>query len=315
MNASVIVIGLYGQSALYAVRRLPQPGESVMSTALRFEPGGKGYNQALSAQRMGCATKFVTAVGEDAFGACAPERMKQDGLIDPCLFVIPGTNTAFASVLVDAQGENVVIVDRGACLAMTGAMLHTLEDSFVAASVLLVQCELPLEVLDEATAMAKKHGVLVILNPAPAADIPKPILERVDLLTPNWTEAHQLCRLPVQEDRAPAELAAMLREQGCPNVIITMGSRGAYLQEGQKGHFQPSFHVAAKDTTGAGDTFNGALAAELSNGSALTDALRVASAASAISVSRRGVLNAIPTKEEVRRFLSKQEKPPAGGRA
>lgn len=313
MNASVIVIGLYGQSALYAVRRLPQPGESVLSAALRFEPGGKGYNQALSAQRMGCATKFVTAVGEDTFGDCAPERMKQDGLIDPCLFVIPGTNTAFASVLVDARGENVVIVDRGACLAVTGTMLHALEDSFAAASVLLVQCELPLEVLNEAVDMAKKHSVFTILNPAPAADIPKRVLERVDLLTPNWTEAHQLCGLPVRADRDPAELAAMLQEQGCSNVIITMGNRGAYLQEGQNGRFQPSFCVAARDTTGAGDTFNGALAAELSNGSTLADALRVASAASAISVSRQGVLNAIPTQEEVRHFLAEQEKQAAGG--
>lgn len=313
MNASVIVIGLYGQSALYAVRHLPQPGESILSAALQFEPGGKGYNQALCAQRMGCATKFVTAVGEDAFGACAAELMKQDGLTDPCLFVIPGTNTAFASVLVDANGENVVIVDRGACLAVTGEMLHALEDFFAAASVLLLQCELPLEVLDAAAAMAKKHGVFTILNPAPAAEIPEHILERVDLLTPNWTEAHQLCGLPVQADRDPAQLAAMLQAKGCQNVIITMGHRGAYLCEGRKTQLQPAFCVTAVDTTGAGDTFNGALAAEVSSGSTLADALRTATAASAISVSRRGVLNAIPTKAEVKRFLAEQGKPATCG--
>lgn len=142
MNASVIVIGLYGQSALYAVNHLPQPGESILSSALQFEPGGKGYNQALCTHRMGCNTKFVTAVGEDAFGVCALELMERDGLAEPCLFTIPGTNTAFASVLVDAGGENVVIVDRGACLAVTGEMLHVLKESFAGASVLLLQCEL-----------------------------------------------------------------------------------------------------------------------------------------------------------------------------
>ena len=119
MNASVIVIGLYGQSALYAVSHLPQPGESILSTALQFEPGGKGYNQALCAQRMGCATKFVTAVGEDAFGACAAELMRQEGLTDPCLLVIPGTNTAFASVLVDA-GAAEALLSKGSSLLPGG---------------------------------------------------------------------------------------------------------------------------------------------------------------------------------------------------
>lgn len=303
MDASVIVIGLYGQSALYTVKHLPQPGESVLSTALQFEPGGKGYNQALCVQRMGCTTKFVSAVGQDSFGSCAQELMEQDGLTDPHLFKIPGTNTAFASVLVDANGENVVIVDRGACLAVTGDMLHALESSFAEASVLLLQCELPLEVLDAATALAQKYRLFTILNPAPAIGLPDHILKRVNMITPNWTEAHQLCGLPVQADRDPAELSEALQRRGCENVVITMGHKGAYLREGQSTYFQPAFRVDVEDTTGAGDTFNGAFAAEICQGSKLSDALRFATAASAISVSRRGVLRAIPTREEVELFL------------
>lgn len=166
-----------------------------------------------------------------------------------------------------------------------------------------------MDVLDAATAMAREHRIFTILNPAPAAEIPAHILERVDLLTPNWTEAHQLCGLPVQADRDPAVLAAMLQAKGCKNVVITMGHRGAYLQEGRKAYFQPSFRVSAVDTTGAGDTFNGALAAEISRGSPLVSALRIAAAASAVSVSRRGVLSAIPTRAEVEQFLAGQDVP------
>lgn len=300
-----MVIGLYGQSALYAMEHLPRPGESVLSHALQFEAGGKGYNQALCVQRMGCDTSFVTAIGDDAFGACALENMKRDGIADPRTFVVPGKNTAFASVLVDSNGENMVIVDRGACLAVTADMIQTLDAHISAMSVLLLQCELPLETLVAATALAKKHGVYTILNPAPAAALPTEVLTQVDLLTPNWTEAHQLCGVAPEENRVPEELATCLHAQGCRNVVITMGGHGAFVSDREQSWHQPAFSVSVVDTTGAGDTFNGAIAAKISCGSTLCEAVRFASAASAISVSRRGVLNAIPTASEVTAFLEK----------
>ena len=304
MKASVMVIGLYGQSALYAMDHLPKPGESVLSSALQFEGGGKGYNQALCVQRMGRDTTFVTAVGDDAFGACATEEMKRDGIFDPHAILIPGKNTAFASVLVDSHGENVVIVDRGACLAVTAEMINALEDKIAAADVLLLQCELPVETLEAATALAEKHGVYTILNPAPARKLPEEVLKRVDLITPNWTEAHQLCGFSTEESHTPEELAVCLQKQGCSSVVITMGGDGAFVCTEEGRWHQPAFAVHAVDTTGAGDTFNGALAAKISEGCKLDEAIRFAAAASAISVSRRGVLQAIPTISEVENFLS-----------
>lgn len=307
MSGSILVIGLYGQSAFHGVKRLPQPGESVLSKRVQFEPGGKGYNQALCACRMGCETMFATAVGEDLWGDQAEEIFRSDGFLRYRALRLPGTGTAFASVLAAEDGENVVVVNQGACGAVTGGMIETLEDLICRASVLLVQCELPVEALDTATALARRHGVYVMLNPAPAKPLPGEILQRVDLLTPNWTEAHQLCGRPVRADTDPAALAEALADLGSGAVVITMGSRGALLWEQGRTHYQEAFPVTAVDTTGAGDTFNGALAAELARGISVREALPFAAAASALCVGRSGVLNAIPTRARTEAFLRKAE--------
>lgn len=303
MKKHITVIGLYGQSALFNLEHLPTPGESVLSRELRFEGGGKGYNQALCAQRMGCDTSFFTAVGDDSFGESALDEMRRDGISDPHTFVFPGKNTAFAAVIVDSRGENEVIVDRGAQLELNRERLAAIESCIATSSVLLLQCETPIEVLQQVTELAEKNGVYVILNPAPATQLPKEVLARVDLLTPNWTEAHQLCNLTVTDDRTPLELAVALHRKGCKAVAITMGSKGAFVYDGEQSWQQKPFSVQAVDTTGAGDTFNGAVAAQIAKGETLPEAIRFATAASALSVCRRGVLDAIPYFSETMRFL------------
>ena len=193
MKGSVLVIGLYGQSALHAVKRLPLPGESILSTEIQFEPGGKGYNQALSACRMGCRTVFATAVGADLWGTQAEQCFKDSGFSQYRAISVPGASTAFASVLAAEDGENEVVVNQGACGRVTEEMIFSLEDLFSQAAVVLLQCELPPEALRAAVSLAKRHHAYTILNPAPARDLPASIFEGADLLTPNWTEAHQLC--------------------------------------------------------------------------------------------------------------------------
>ena len=303
MKESVLVIGLYGQSVFHTVSRLPLPGESILSRNTLFEPGGKGYNQALSACRMGCSTIFVTAVGSDLWGANAGQCFAESGFSQYRAMNIPGHSTAFASILAADDGENEVIVSQGACAHVTEEMIASLEDLFSQAAVVLLQCELPLEALRAAVLLAKRHHAYTILNPAPARELPPSVFEAVDLLTPNWTEAHQLCGLSLQETHSPSELAKRLLDKGSKAVILTMGHRGAFLRHGNQELFQPAFPVQAVDSTGAGDTFNGAIACEIARGVPLEQALRMASAASALCVSRSGVLQAIPTREEAEAFL------------
>lgn len=303
MKGSVLVIGLYGQSALHAVKRLPLPGESILSTEIQFEPGGKGYNQALSACRMGCRTVFATAVGADLWGTQAEQCFKDSGFSQYRAISVPGASTAFASVLAAEDGENEVVVNQGACGRVTEEMIFSLEDLFSQAVVVLLQCELPPEALRAAVSLAKRHHAYTILNPAPARDLPASIFEGADLLTPNWTEAHQLCGLPVEETRSPSELAKRLLDKGSKSVIITMGHQGAFLSQGGREHFQPAFPIQAVDSTGAGDTFNGAVACEIARGIPLEQSLQTAAAASALCVSRSGVLQAIPWRREVESFL------------
>ena len=216
-------------------------------------------------------------------------------------YSVPGASTAFASVLAAEDGENEVVVNQGACGRVTEEMIFSLEDLFSQAAVVLLQCELPPEALRAAVSLAKRHHAYTILNPAPARDLPAAIFEGADLLTPNWTEAHQLCGLPVEETRSPSELAKRLLDKGSKSVIITMGHRGAFLSQGGREHFQPAFPIQAVDSTGAGDTFTGYFVACMAAGRPEEECLDLASRAAALAVSRPGAAPSIPTMDEVQR--------------
>ena len=300
----IAVIGLYGMSALFHMSHLPKTGETVKSRALTFEPGGKGYNQAISASRMGGNVYFATAVGDDEYGYNAAKQVKADGISECDCVPLHGKTTAFASVCIDDAGNNIVIVNQGACESAGPAMIEAIEARIADCDVLLLQCEMPLEIIDRALETAKKSGAYTILNPAPARDLSDELFGKVDLLTPNWGEALQLCHLANAAPAKPVDVCKMLQHKGCGNVTITMGERGAHvlLADGSDYHQQP-FRVNCVDTTGAGDTFNGTAAAMLAMGKDIRDSIMIATAASALSVTRQGVMDAIPSAAEVYSFI------------
>lgn len=301
----IAVIGLYGVSALYKVRQLPVPGETARSQELIFEPGGKGYNQAFAALRMNGDVFFCTAVGDDLYGEKAESELKNVfGDQFKCI-KIQNEVTAHAAVLCDSSGENEVIVHAGALEKLDERTAEILEKELKQCGLLLLQCEMPLRAVESLLDWSKKHGLYTVFNPAPAAALTDAVLQNCDLLTPNWGEARKISGI---SSESPEEAAQRLLSRGCRAVIITLGNRGAYVREqGKPGYYQEAFRVFAEDTTGAGDVFNGALCAGLAAGNTLRAAVETAAAASALSVTRRGVVRAVPTLAETEEFLEKRK--------
>ena len=301
MKQRLAVVGLYGMSALFCLTELPRPGQTVRSCGLVFEQGGKGYNQAIAALHAGAQVFYAAAVGDDAYGKQAPDVFRQDGLTDFSCMTVADRPTAFAAVVSDERGENEVIVEQGASACWTPEMVDALEEKLASCGALLLQCEMPDEPLLRLLTIARRHGLYTVLNPAPARSLPGELLSLCDLVTPNWGEAQTITGL---HDAPVEDVARSLLAQGCGGCAITLGSRGAYaLRAGEQGFYQPAFRVDAVDTTGAGDNFNGALCARLLAGEELAPAVRYACASSALSVTRRGVIAAIPLREDVKEFL------------
>lgn len=294
------VIGLGGQSAFLSARHFPAPGETIACQSLFFEPGGKGYNQAVACARMGVETVFIGAVGsDDNAEACREDLLRQN--VIPCLIEKP-IPTAYAVIMTDEGGENTVSVFAGAAKTLTAEDLRS-EPVYLqlkSCTCLLLQNELSAECLLEACRIGQQLGIPVILNPAPAVNVPAQAIQNSALITPNYGEAKLLTGFAEDQQPVGEEIAARFAAQGVKNAVITLGSQGALVMEQGSIYKIPAYSCgAAVDTTGAGDTFNGFLTAALSLGKPLCEAARLAAVAAGISVTRCGAAGSIPTKAEV----------------
>lgn len=268
----VAVIGMVGNSAFLSVDQFHKAGETVVASGIHFEPGGKGFNQAVAAARFGAEVSFLGAVGTECFNEIEGFLLK-DGIHS----VLPRKNepTAYAVILTDAAGANQVTVYQGAKLAVKD--VDAFESCIAQADVLLLNNEVPMEVNVRALDIAQKYETYVIYNPAPAAILPESVLQRVALFTPNEHEAEAL--------------------EGADNVIVTLGAKGCRMGNGE---VLPALKLDnVVDTTGAGDTFNGVLAARRSDGCSVRKAVISAIAASGKSVTRKYAATAIPYAFEV----------------
>lgn len=281
--------------------RLPRPGESVIGGGFMMAGGGKGANQAVAVARMGHRVLFAAAVGNDMFGDAAVAAYKRFG-IDTTYIARKDTPSGVALIMVDGAGQNSISVALGANNTLTVEDVMPALEQVESGDIVLLQLEIPMETVDACVAVAAAKGARVVLNPAPAAVVSEHTLSKLYLITPNQTEAQTLTGVDVT-DEATAQLAAqVLVSHGVERVVITMGSAGAYLYEEGKGVLIPACKVSAVDTTAAGDVYNGALCAALAEGQSLQDALKFATKASAISVTRVGAQPSVPTREEVDNF-------------
>lgn len=285
---------------------LPSPGETLRATGFKLGPGGKGSNQAVAAHRAGADMRFITKVGDDEFGRLALSFYKKEGMATDGVMIDPARETGAALIMVDEiTAQNSIVVSIGACGAITESDVERARRDIERADILLTQFETNFDALFNVMRIARAADVRIVLNPAPAASVPYDILALADVITPNESEASAITGIFVTGEASARKAADRLHSIGVRNVIITLGALGAYVSDGARAEIIPAIPVAAVDTTGAGDAFNGALAAALSEGADLFAAARFANAAAAISVTRAGTAPAMPFRAEIDALYSK----------
>jgi ribokinase len=307
MGNRIVVVGSSNTDMIVKLPHLPKPGETVSGGAFSTAAGGKGANQAVAAARAGADVGLVARVGDDSFGEQAIAGFVGDGIDVRHVTRHPAAPSGVALIFVDDAGENCIAVAPGANARLTPEDVEAAEELITGAAVVVMQLETPIEAVERAAALAREHGVRVILNPAPARPLSDEILRNVSILTPNESEAELLTGIQVEDDAGAEAAARALVARGVGTVILTLGSRGAFVFESESGELVPSFEVQAVDTTAAGDVFNGSLAVGLAEGMPLAKAVRFANAAAALSVTRLGAQPSAPTRPEIESFLSEME--------
>jgi ribokinase len=309
--ARVVVVGSSNTDMTVRLPRLPTPGETRLGGAFATSPGGKGANQAVAARRAGAEVVFITAVGEDALGRQALAHYAAEGLDIGHVRTIPGVASGVALIFVDEAGENMIGVAPGANACLAPADIDALPDAlFTPDAVLLASLEVPFATVLSALQRARERGMTTVLNPAPVdrAILDRDVLALVDVLTPNQEEARALAGVT---GAGAADVLAEARESarrllaaGCRSVLITLGSHGCLLSTyaGTLPLAAPA--VAAVDTVGAGDAFNGALALALAEGRPRAEAAAWACAAGALAVTRPGAQGAMPRRIDIDRLAS-----------
>jgi ribokinase len=299
----IVVVGSSNTDMIIKLDRIPKEGETLLGGEFSMAAGGKGANQAVGAARAGGQVTFVARVGQDMFGEQAVAGFKKDGIDVSYVFHDGKKPSGVALIFVANDGENSIAVASGANAALAPADIRKANEALTTASTVVFQLETPLETVEAAAKLAKKAGARVILNPAPARRLPATLLRCVSILTPNETEAELLTGVKVQDAESAGKAAQKLQDLGVETVVMTLGSKGAFYQDKDQQGLIPAFKVKAVDTTAAGDVFNGALAVALTEGKELKQALRFASAAAAISVTRLGAQPSAPTRKEIEKFL------------
>ncbi len=297
--AKIAVIGLSGASIFLNVETLPTEGMTVHAQQLHTESGGKGYNQAVACAKMGIEVSYLSRVGNDKTGQDCIDYLHQLGIHDYFVKDVV-KNTALATILTDQKGENEVIVYPGAFTHLCVKDVGIFEEEIKTADCLLVQYELPIEVIKEAMAIAKKASTLIILNPAPAIYQDFSLLEMADIVCPNLEEARCLYQIPSTVSNH--EMGRYLQDKIQNRVIITMGKNGCLFVEKGKYQYFSSIQVETVDTTGAGDVFNAGIATALANHKSIEEAIQFAIVASGLSVTKKYVMDAIPTIEDIERY-------------
>jgi ribokinase len=293
VNKKITIIGSINMDLVTSTNVIPKGGETILGNSFHTIPGGKGANQAVAAARLGADVTMIGCVGDDSFGQNLRDHLNHQGINTENVESVPNMASGIASITL-SEGENRIIVVPGANNYVTPEFINKNEESIANSSMLLLQLEIPLVSVIRAAELAKKHHVPIILNPAPIQRLPKELLEMVDYLTPNEHEQEMLFASLNGTERELEKL-----KEKC---IVTKGAKGVVVH--QNGELEiPSFQVEVVDTTGAGDSFNGALAVALCEGFELVEACQFANAVGAISVTKLGAQSGMPTRKEVEEFL------------
>ncbi|MCW4459962.1 ribokinase [Microbacterium sp. MPKO10] len=295
----IAVIGSYGAGLTMRVPRAPEAGETLTGDAFESGPGGKGSNQAIGAARLGAEVSLLTAIGNDDFGRSARTLWSDEGVDASSILISDDAPTMAGFIMVEPSGENRIAIAPGALDLLNESHVEAFRSEIAAADIVLVSMEIPISAVAAALRIGRDEGVRTILNPAPARPLSTEVLSNVDIITPNQTEARIILDLgDAQSD--DEELARLIAERIDGAVVLTRGSDGAVIVEnGELLHIDPVRATQVVDTTGAGDSFNAALAVSLAAGTSLREAAAYAAQAGAFTVATNGVVPALPTHHDL----------------
>ncbi|MBN9070228.1 MAG: ribokinase [Rhizobiales bacterium] len=301
----IVILGVFVADTAYRAPRAPRMGETILGSAFKLGPGGKGSNQAVAAGKLGADVSFITRLGRDPFAEMALATWREAG-VKPAVIETPESYTGAAYIFVEeTTGDNAIIVCPGAATLISPDDIAANAALIRGAGVFVTQLEQPIDAAMKALEIAAEAGVTTVLNPAPAAELPAGIYGLCDYVTPNETEAEELTGVKVDGPDAARRAAAVLLGKGAKAVIVTLGERGALLHMEGVSELVPAISAGkVVETTGAGDAFNGGFAAALARGDRPLDAVRFACAVAGISVTRAGTAPSMPTLAEVEALLA-----------
>ena len=298
----VVILGVFVADTAYRASRMPKMGETILGNSFVLGPGGKGSNQAVAAGNLGADVTIITRLADDDFGKMAIETWESANVKGAVKYSTNNYTGAAFIFIDDKTGNNAIIIAPGAASEISLKDIHENSEIISSADVFLTQLEQPICVAQEGLKVAKENDKITILNPAPAANLPKEIFALCDFITPNETETEELTGLPVRSEKEAETAAKFLNELGVKTPIITMGEQGAFLHEHG---LIPAFNVGKiVETTGAGDAFNGGFAVALSEGKSALEAVKFGCAAASISVTRAGTAPSMPSRDEVEEILN-----------
>ena len=306
MKKPIVVVGSINLDLVVGADRIPKVGETVTGRTFNIFFGGKGANQAVAAAKLGYPVAMIGCVGTDAFGEQLRQGLNEAGVDTSGVSSAEGPS-GVALITTNSHGENNIVVVSGANEHLEPALLDSAAPMLERAGIILTQLEIPLDTVDYLAHLAERSDIPLILDPAPARDLPLSLLRRVSWITPNETEIQELLKRSIANETDYHAAAECLLSCGTKNVLMKMGSRGVFVaqQDGPK-EIVPAFYVDAVDTTAAGDAFNGGFAVGLMKGMNAIESAHFASAVAAISVTRPGAQPSMPTLQEVEQFIAEQ---------
>ena len=297
----VVILGVFVADTAYRGSRMPKMGETILGNSFVLGPGGKGSNQAVAAGKLGADVTIITRLADDDFGKMAMETWGNANVKGAVKYSTNSYTGAAFIFIDDKTGDNAIIIAPGAASEISLKDIHENSEIISTTDVFLTQLEQPIVAAKEGLQVAKANGKITILNPAPAAKLPKEVFGLCDFITPNETETEALTGLPVRNEKEAETAAKFLNELGVKTPIITMGEQGAFLHEHG---LIPAFDVGeVVETTGAGDAFNGGFAVALSEGKSALEAVKFGCATASISVTRPGTAPSMPARDEVEKIL------------
>ena len=304
----IVVIGSFVVGLTVRVPRKPVVGEGLIGDLFDMGPGGKGANQAIAAARLGAQVELVACVGDDLFAEMAGTLFENEGISSAHIHRIPDINTGVGLVTLLPSGDNWIVSHLGANMHMRPHHVEAAEPLIARSGIVIAQLEAPLDSIARGLELGKKHGAMTILNPAPGQFADPELLAHVDVLTPNESETRILLGLPPDDPTPTLELAGRVQDLGVERVVVTRGEGGAAIVTADGIEEVAAVPVNALDVTGAGDSFNAALAVGLAEGLSLRDGVDKATYAGAYTTTHLGVIDGLPTRAELEEFMAREMK-------